>query len=60
MTQWDTWSFNSCGPAPGLLEIGGQEVVVPNDDSLECRVGYYGNLTNNGPAYSCFISNFGL
>lgn len=60
VTQWDTWTFGSCGPAPGLLEIGGQEVVVPNDDSLEARTGYYGNLWNNGPAFSCWISNFGL
>ena len=57
VTQWDTWSFNSCGPAPGLLEIGGQEVVVPNDDSLECRVGYYEISTTQRPCVHGFISN---
>lgn len=61
VTQWDTWAFESIGPAPQILDFDSNEFLrVTNDDSYEVRVGYYGNLSNAAPAYSNFISNFGL
>lgn len=61
VTQWDTWAFESLGPAPQILDFDGNEFLrVTNDDSLEVRTGYYANLSNEAPAYSNFISNFGL
>lgn len=61
VTQWDTWALESIGPSPQILDFDSNEFLrVTNDDSYEVRVGYYGNLSNGAPAYSCFISNFGL
>ena len=61
VTQWDTWAFESIGPAPQILDFDSNEFLrVTNDDSYEVRVGYYGQVSNGAPAYSNFISNFGL
>jgi hypothetical protein len=61
VTQWDTWAFESIGPAPQILDFDSNEFLrVTNDDSYEVRVGYYGNMSNAAPAYSNLISNFGL
>lgn len=61
VTQWDTWTFESIGQAPGILKEDGPDFLrVGNDDSYEVRVGYYANLSNMAPAYSVNISNFGL
>ena len=61
VTQWDTWAFESIGPAPQILDFDSNEFLrVTNDDSYEVRVGYYGNISQAAPAYSNFVSNFGL
>jgi hypothetical protein len=61
VSQWDTWAFESIGPAPQILDFDSNEFLrVTNDDSYEVRVGYYGNISNAAPAYNNFISNFGL
>lgn len=61
VTQWDTWSFESLGPAPQILNWDSNDFLrVTNDDSYEVRVGYYGQLATAAPAYSALISNFGL
>lgn len=61
VTQWDTWTFESIGQAPGILKEDGPDFLrTSNDDSYEVRVGYYGNLSNMAPARSVLISNFGL
>ncbi len=61
ITQWDTWALESIGPCPQILDFDSNDFLrVTNDDSYEVRVGYYGNLSNGAPAYSNFVSNFGL
>lgn len=61
VTQWDTWALESIGPMPQILDFDSNEFLrVTNDDSYEVRVGYYGNMSNAAPAYSNFVSNFGL
>lgn len=61
VTQWDTWAFESLGPAPQILNWDSNDFLrVTNDDSYEVRTGYYGQVSNAAPAYSCLISNFGL
>ena len=59
-TQWDTWAFESIGPAPGILKEDGPDFLrVGNDDAYEVRVGYYGNLSNIAPGRSVLITGFG-
>ena len=61
VTQWDTWAFESLGPAPMIIKEDGPDFLrVSNDDSFEVRCTYAGNLSNAAPAYSVNISNFGL
>ena len=61
VTQWDTWAFESLGPAPQILNWDSNDFLrVTNDDSYEVRVGYYAQVSNAAPAYSCLITNFGL
>ena len=61
VTQWDTWSFESLGPAPQILNWDSNDFLrVTNDDSYEVRTGYYAQLATAAPAYSNLISNFGL
>ena len=61
VTQWDTWCFESLGPAPMIIKEDGPDFLrVSNDDSFEVRCTYAGNVSNAAPAYSVNISNFGL
>jgi hypothetical protein len=60
VTEWDTWTFESLGPAPQILDFDSNEFLrVTNDDSYEVRTAYYGNASNIAPAYTVNITNFG-
>jgi hypothetical protein len=54
------WTLKSLGPAPHILERQGR-VWNPEAtaDAWECRVGFYGNLFTNAPAYSGVCTSFG-
>lgn len=59
-TQWDTWALESLGPAPQILNWDSNEFLrVTDDDSYEVRVGYYAQLSNAAPAFTCHVYNFG-
>lgn len=55
-----TWKLRTLGRAPKILTYGSydtnQGLRVGNADAVEIRIGYYGNLTCNGPVANCVIS----
>jgi hypothetical protein len=51
----DTWSFESAGEAPGILEEDGNMILrSANLDQYEVRIGYYGNLMCEAPGLNVF------
>lgn len=54
-----TWKLRTLGRAPKILIYGSydsnQGLRVGNADAVEIRIGYYGNLTCNGPVANCNI-----
>ncbi len=59
LLQLDTWKFRSLGKAPHILTYGmeGLEGLrVGTADSLEVRIGYYGNLICNAPGWNARIA----
>jgi hypothetical protein len=61
VTQWDTWGFDSLGPAPHIIMDDTLEFLrVYNDDALEVRVVNRGDLENLAAAYSVHLYNVGL
>tara|TARA_R100001086_G_C11820533_1_gene253978 strand:+ start:54 stop:1301 length:1248 start_codon:yes stop_codon:yes gene_type:complete len=58
MLQLDTWSLNTLGAAPQILDADGvgQFLRVSNLDAVECRVGYYGQLGCHAPGYNCRVT----
>lgn len=59
VTQFDTWFFASILAVPRILEYQGvsQFVHVTNDDAVEIRVGYRGDLGCDGPSYNVHLFN---
>lgn len=58
MIQMDTWKLRSLGKAPHILTYGveGLEGIrVANDDALEMRWGFYGNLICRAPGFNAVI-----
>lgn len=55
-----TWKLRTLGRAPKILVYGSydsnQGLRVGTADAVEIRIGYYGNLTCNGPIANCVIS----
>ena len=55
-----TWKLRTLGRAPKILIYGSydsnQGLRVGTADAVEIRIGYYGNLTCNGPVANCYIS----
>jgi hypothetical protein len=55
-----TWKLRTLGRAPKILIYGSydsnQGLRVGNADAVEIRIGYYGNLTCNGPVANCYVS----
>ena len=55
----NTWKLRSLGKVPHILTYGmeGLEGLrVGNADSLEIRIGYYGNLICSAPGWNCVVS----
>ena len=57
MLQMDTWSLNTLGQAPQVLQADGQNMLrVSNLDAYEVRMGYYGNVACTAPGYNARIA----
>tara|TARA_Y100001937_G_C7131038_1_gene337394 strand:- start:2497 stop:3756 length:1260 start_codon:yes stop_codon:yes gene_type:complete len=57
MLQMDTWTLNSLGPAPKILDLDGNRMLrIHNDDAYELRVGFYGNVACTAPGYNSRIA----
>ncbi len=54
--QLDTWSLNSLGDAPQILDLDGNNMLRENAaDAYEVRVGFYGNCATTAPGWNCRI-----
>lgn len=55
-----TWKLRTLGRAPKILVYGSydsnQGLRVGTADAVEIRIGYYGNLTCNGPIANCYVA----
>ena len=55
-----TWKLRTLGRAPKILIYGSydsnQGLRVGTADAVEIRIGYYGNLTCNGPIANCVVA----
>ena len=57
LLQLDTWKLKSLGSAPRLLDFDGLKGVrQSNEDGVEYRWGYYGNLLCTAPGYNCRVA----
>jgi hypothetical protein len=57
MLQLNTWKFKSLGQAPRLLDFDGLKGIrQSNEDGVEYRWGYYGNLLCTAPGFNCRIA----
>tara|TARA_Y100001937_G_scaffold112040_1_gene159275 strand:- start:2284 stop:3525 length:1242 start_codon:yes stop_codon:yes gene_type:complete len=57
LLQLDTWEFKSLGSAPRMLDMDGLTGIrQANEDGVEYRWGYYGNLLCKAPGYNCRIA----
>jgi len=59
LLSMDTWKLRTLGPAPHILKYGmeGLEGLrVGNQDALEVRMGYYGNLVCSLPGANCVVT----
>ena len=56
LLQLDTWKFKSLGSAPQLLNMDGNSGIRQvNEDGVEYRWGYYGNLLCTAPGFNCRV-----
>ena len=57
LLQMDTWKLKSLGPAPRLLDFDGLKGIrQSNEDGVEYRWGYYGNLLCTAPGFNCRVA----
>ena len=57
MLQMDTWVLKTIGAAPRILDFDGLKGVrEANNDGVEYRWGYYGNMLCKSPAYNARIA----
>ena len=57
MLQLDTWSLNSLGGAPHILDLDGNRILRQSAaDAYEVRVGFYGNLACNAPGFNVRVA----
>jgi hypothetical protein len=53
MLQTDTWSVDSLGAAPRILDLDSNQLLrVTNSDSYEIRIGYYAQFTCEAPGFN--------
>ena len=57
LLQMDTWSLNSLGAAPHILDLDGNRMLRESSaDAYEVRVGFYGNVGCTAPGYNSRIA----
>ena len=57
MLQMNTWSLNSLGGAPHILDLDGNRMLRKSqDDAYEVRIGFYGNVACNAPGFNVRIA----
>jgi len=57
MLQMDTWSLNSLGGAPHILDLDGNRVLrQASEDAYEVRIGFYGNMACNAPGWNVRVA----
>jgi len=55
--QMDTWSLNSLGEAPQILDLDGNNMLrEASADAYEVRIGFYGNVATTAPGWNCRIA----
>ena len=55
--QLDTWSLNSLGEAPQILDLDGNNMLrEASADAYEVRMGFYGNCATVAPGWNCRIA----
>ena len=55
--QLDTWSLNSLGEAPQILDLDGNNMLrEASADAYEVRIGFYGNCATVAPGWNCRIA----
>ena len=56
MLQMDTWTLNSLGDAPHILDLDGNRMLRDaSADAYEVRVGFYGNIGCTAPGYNARV-----
>ncbi|MDQ3023394.1 MAG: hypothetical protein M3R04_03255, partial [bacterium] len=56
LLQMDTWMLGSLGKVPRFVGHNGQDSQwITDNDGIEIRVGYYGNLICKAPGWNCNI-----
>lgn len=56
MLQMDTWTLNSLGAAPHILDLDGNRMLrEASADAYEVRVGFYGNIGCTAPGYNARV-----
>jgi hypothetical protein len=56
LLQMDTWTLNSLGPAPHILDLDGNRMLRENDaDAYEVRIGFYGDIGCSAPGYNARV-----
>ena len=57
MLQLDTWSLNSLGGAPHILDLDGNRLLrQASADAYEVRIGFYGNVACNAPGFNVRVA----
>jgi hypothetical protein len=57
LLQMNTWTLNSAGPAPKILDHDGNRLLrVNNLDEVEIRIGFYGNVSCSAPGWNCRVA----
>ena len=55
--QLDTWSLNSLGAAPQILDLDGSNMLRESTaDAYEVRCGFYGNVACSAPGWNVRIA----
>jgi len=56
LLQMDTWTLNSLGAAPHILDLDGNRMLrEASADAYEVRVGFYGNIGCTAPGYNARV-----
>lgn len=57
LLQMDTWSMNSLGQVPAILDLDSNRMLRESTaDAYEVRIGYYANMACNAPGWNCRVS----